>query len=191
VPFELGTGRPALDFVATLAERHTTRLEHLRSADDLAEWVQQAELLDDRPEVDSDALERARALREAVFALVAALIDGTVPDPHARAVVNAAAAAPGPRLELTAAAQVRRTGDLGAALAVVARDCVDLYAEPDRQALRWCADPACTRPFLDRSRGQRRRWCGMRGCGDRAKAAAYRRRRRAASSDPAPEAAAP
>ncbi|PYC65712.1 hypothetical protein C7C45_27955 [Micromonospora arborensis] len=29
-----------------------------------------------------------------------------------------------------------------------------------------------------RSRGARRRWCGMRGCGDRAKAAAYRQRRR-------------
>ena len=180
MPFELVTGRPALDFVATVAERHTTRLEHLRTADDLADWVQQAGLLDERPAVDADGLEHARALREAVFALVAALIDRTSPDPRARAVVNAAAAASGPKLELMGASELRRTGDLSAALAVIAKDCLELFGGTDRHALRWCADPACTRPFLDRSRGQRRRWCGMRGCGDRAKAAAGRRRRRAA-----------
>jgi len=63
-----------------------------------------------------------------------------------------------------------------AVFAFLARDCLDLFDSPDRAALRWCADAKCTRVFIDRSRGQRRRWCGMKGCGDRAKAAAYRRR---------------
>jgi predicted RNA-binding Zn ribbon-like protein len=75
---------------------------------------------------------------------------------------------------------VDRTGDIDAVFAVLARDCLDLHDSADRHALRWCADEHCTRAFIDRSRGLRRRWCGMRGCGDRAKAAAYRRRRRTA-----------
>jgi predicted RNA-binding Zn ribbon-like protein len=63
-------------------------------------------------------------------------------------------------------------------LVVLAADCLNLFDSADRQALHWCADPSCTRPFIDRSRGHRRRWCGMKGCGDRAKAAAYRARQR-------------
>ena len=59
-------------------------------------------------------------------------------------------------------------------------DVIELHHGPDRALLRWCADAYCTRPFIDRSRGGRRRWCGMAGCGDRAKAAAYRMRKREA-----------
>jgi predicted RNA-binding Zn ribbon-like protein len=55
----------------------------------------------------------------------------------------------------------------------------------DRRALlRRCDDPKCTRLFIDRSRGGRRRWCDMKGCGDRAKAAAYRRRHRHTTDEP-------
>lgn len=177
--FDLVGGRPALDFVATVAERRTTRLEHLRTADDLADWVQQTGLVDDRLALAQGDLERAVALREAMFGLIAALLDGEPASAADRDLVNAAARHAGPHVRLTEGGSVRRTGDLDAVLAELARDCLRLHEEPDRAALRWCADPACTRPFLDRSHGHRRRWCGMRGCGDRAKAAAYRERRRA------------
>jgi predicted RNA-binding Zn ribbon-like protein len=112
-----------------------------------------------------------------MFRLVAALIDNHRADPRDRAAVNAAAAVAPPVLRLDDDG-LHRTGDLDGVLALIARDCLDLHAGPDRAALRWCDDPTCTRPFVDRSRGQRRRWCGMRGCGDRAKAAAYRERHR-------------
>jgi predicted RNA-binding Zn ribbon-like protein len=181
VTFELVAGRPVLDFVATVAERHTTRLEHLRSGRDLADWVVQAGLVDRRLRVDDDELARAVDLREALFGVVSAVLDGTAMSPRDRALVNAAAERCGPTLELTANGAVRRTGDLDAVLALLARDLLDLLGGPDRAGLRWCADPACTRIVLDRSRGHRRRWCGMRGCGDRAKAAAYRERKRAAT----------
>jgi len=181
VQFELVAGRPVLDFAATVAERHTTRVEHLRSAADLADWVEQAGLVDRRLRPDDGDLARAVGLREALFAVVSAVLDGTAVSPQDRALVNAAAAHPGPTLQLAADGAVRRTGDLDAVLAFLARDLLDLLGGPDRAALRRCADPACTRVFVDQSRGHRRRWCGMRGCGDRAKAAAYRQRRRAAT----------
>ena len=177
--FDLVGGRPSLDFVATVAERRTTRLEHLRTPDDLAAWVQQAGLVRDRLVLDQGDLERAVALREAMFGLLSALLDGVPASATDRELVNAAARRPAPTVQLTEAGSVRRTGDLDAVLAELAGDCLRLHEEPDRVALRWCADPDCTRPFLDRSHGHRRRWCGMRGCGDRAKAAAYRERRRA------------
>jgi predicted RNA-binding Zn ribbon-like protein len=180
VDVERVTGRLCLDFVATLAERRTTRLEHLRTPDDLAEWVEQSGLLDQRLTPDDADLASALALREALFGVVGAVLDGTPVRRAARSAVNAAAARPGPTPVLTADGAVRRTGGLTEVLAALARDLLELLGGPDRAALRWCADPACTRPFLDRSRGHRRRWCDMRGCGDRAKAAAYRRRRSAA-----------
>jgi predicted RNA-binding Zn ribbon-like protein len=176
--FEFIADRPVLDFVATVAERRTTQDDHLRSPQDLTAWVAQSGLVDGRVAVDPDGFERAVALREAAFVLLEALIEGTGPDREALAVVHAAAAGPAVALRVDERGRLHRQGDVDAVLAELARDCLDLFGSPDRRSLHWCADAECTRPFVDRSRGQRRRWCGMKGCGDRAKAAAYRRRMR-------------
>jgi predicted RNA-binding Zn ribbon-like protein len=176
--FEFIADRPVLDFVATVAERRTTRHEQLASPAELAAWVAGSGLVDRPVQVDDDGLRRAVEVREAAFDLVSGLIDGTRPDPAALAVVHGAARRDGLQLEVDEAGRLHRAGDLDAVLAELARDCLNLFGSPDRYALHWCADGACTRPFVDRSRGQRRRWCGMKGCGDRAKAAAYRLRRK-------------
>ena len=175
--FELVTDRPALNFVPTIAERGTTNLERLRTGDDLREWAREAGLVDDLVVTPAD-LGRARALREAVFGVVSALIEGRPPAPADVAALNAAAARRGPVVRLEEDGRLTRSGDVAAVLSVIATDCLDLCVSPDRHVLRWCDDERCTRPFVDRSRGGRRRWCGMKGCGDRAKAAAYRERRR-------------
>ena len=177
--FEFIADRPVLDFLSTIAERGTRDDEKLQFEQDLASWIEQSGIVDTAPPVINQALERAKALREAMFRLVASLIEHQTPSATDRALVNAAAEASPPLLRLDDNG-LHRYGDVDAVLALFARDCLDLFDSPDRAALRWCADPNCTRPFIDRSRGQRRRWCGMKGCGDRAKAAAYRRRRRTA-----------
>jgi len=179
VHFEFIADRPVLDFLPTIAERGYTDVEHLRRPQDLAAWISQSGLLDNAPRVDDQDLERAKQLREAMFRLVEALMGNAKPAAVDRRIVNAAAAGALPQIRLEAAG-LRRTGDIDAVLAVLARDCLDLFGSSDRELLRWCADPHCTRPYIDRSRGSRRRWCGMRGCGDRAKAAAYRQRQRSA-----------
>ncbi len=177
--FDFMGDRPALNFVATLAERGSTDLEQLDTGDDLARWVAQSGLTHNPLRVSTAQLEGVRSLREAMFALITALMDRTPPRPVDRERVNAAAARPRPVVRLTPAGAVRRTGDLDSVLALLAVDCLDLFDGPDRDALNRCTDPRCTRPFIDHSRGHRRRWCGMKGCGDRAKAAAYRQRQRA------------
>lgn len=177
MPFDFVADRPALNFVATVAERGSTHLEQLNTGEDLAVWVVQSRLTSDLPRVTAAQLEEARRLREAMYALITALIDRTPTRPDDRELVNAAAAQRGPRIQVTAVGAVHRTGDLNSVLALLAQDCLALFDGPDRDNLSRCADPRCTRPFIDRSRGHRRRWCGMKGCGDRAKAAAYRKRR--------------
>lgn len=178
--FEFIADRPVLDFVSTVAGRGTTDEEKLRTPADLAAWAQQSGIVEDVGPVTKD-LRHARAVREAIFRLLTALIDQVPPSASARAVVNRAAAQPGPQLRLDEAGRLHRTGGVDALLAALAADCLDLFASPDRSGLHWCTDERCTRPFLDRSRGHRRRWCGMKGCGDRAKAAAYRERQRQAA----------
>lgn len=175
--FDFIADHPVLDFVATVSERRTRYADRLSAPADLDEWVRGSGLLAGLPPVTATGFARAVELREAAFALISAAIDGTAMDPGALAVVNAAAAAAPPTVALDADLALTRSGDLDAVLAVLARDCAELLGGPDRALLHWCADSTCTRPFVDRSRGARRRWCGMRGCGDRAKAAAYRRRR--------------
>ena len=174
---EFVTGNLALDYVATVAERGTARLEHLAAPEDLAEWIAQAGIVDGPVAVTPAGLERAKVVREALFALVEATIDGEPAPRQALRVVNEAAAAPPPTPALQDAA-LRREGDLDAVLSALARAALELLGGPERARVKWCAGEDCTRPFVDRSRGGRRRWCGMAGCGDRAKAAAYRARQR-------------
>lgn len=176
--FEFIADRPVLDFVPTLSERGTTNEEGLRTPADLAAWIAQSRLVHNDVEVTADQLDAARELREALFLLLAALINGNDPSAHDRLVVNTAAGRPPPTAHLDPRGELHRTGDLDAVLAVLANDCLDLFDSPDRHAMHWCDGDRCTRPYIDRSRGQRRRWCGMKGCGDRAKAATYRQRQR-------------
>jgi predicted RNA-binding Zn ribbon-like protein len=177
--FHFVADRPALDFLATIAERGTTDEEKLRRPQDLAAWVGESRLVDGRVRVSAAQLEHAIALREAMYRLLCALIDGEEPRRADRELINAAARHDGPVPRLAESGTVVRRGTLDAVLAVLARDCIELFDGPDGARLHRCADARCTRLFVDRSRGERRRWCGMRGCGDRAKAAAYRRRQRA------------
>jgi predicted RNA-binding Zn ribbon-like protein len=68
------------------------------------------------------------------------------------------------------------------ALACVASSIVAEIAtgRPDR--FRICANDTCRWAFYDESPTGRRRWCDMRTCGNRAKAARHRERLKAASA---------
>ncbi len=65
-------------------------------------------------------------------------------------------------------------------LAVVAGTVLDLLATASPGRIRACAAPDCVQFFLDRTAANRRRWCSMQQCGNRAKVADLRLRRAAA-----------
>jgi predicted RNA-binding Zn ribbon-like protein len=137
-------------------------LEH--ELDWLPDWLDERGL--------AGELERARALREALRALVLAT-NGATLDRPALELVNAAAA----RLPLQLAAD----GSLGVA---TARDALDgvvaiaLGAMLDGSWPRLKACRNCCWSFYDYSPNRSATWCSMQLCGNRTKTRAYRSRRR-------------
>lgn len=170
-------GLRCLDLVSTVAERHRAAEEKLSTPHDLAHWCLAAGLLTTAPEISAEQLASATTLREAIFRLLTAIRHGEPLQEDDLLVLNRCAAVPPPLVSISAKDRtISRTGSLESVLSMLARECLELLGGPDLVLLSWCADENCTRPFLDKSHGRRRRWCGMKGCGDRAKAAAYRQR---------------
>ncbi|MFD4547966.1 CGNR zinc finger domain-containing protein [Streptomyces sp. NPDC058466] len=187
-------GRPCLNFVATLGRRHGgTPFERLPEPAALARWIDEAGLSatgdDETVRVTEAELTYARTLREALYRLVRAAMDGDEPDPADVTQVNEAAARPdlapqlgepdgGPGTPLRWTA----TDPGPAALATVARDAVLLVTSPLSARVKECENPGCSLLFLDDSQARRRRWCSMDRCGNLAKVAGYRSRSRAAAT---------
>ncbi|WP_169803786.1 CGNR zinc finger domain-containing protein [Actinomadura rubrobrunea] len=176
-------GAPSLNLLATVGRRGDRPVERLDGTERLAEWLRRMGLPVSAAQVDADLLDRIRALREAMHAVVAAVIDERVPAPDAVAAVNAAAArdAPARRVEVRdGRVQVRWPPDAlsgTAAMALLARDLLDRLGDEEwRARLRVCAADDCRMIFVDTSQGRRRQWCSMEYCGNRAKAAKHRAR---------------
>ncbi|MEU2779676.1 CGNR zinc finger domain-containing protein [Streptomyces sp. NPDC007162] len=172
-------GHPALDFAATLRARRTAGFEMFASPERLDAWYVESGLVDAvSPSQDSD-VERAVAVREALYRLLTARRLGTPYDSAALALVNSAARKPSATPQLTPDGRWTVAAP-EAALSSVARLAVELLSGPDAPLLKECGNPECTRVYLDRSRGMRRQWCGMESCGNKIKAAAYRARKKQA-----------
>ena len=178
--FSFHRGSLALDFVGTVGSRASDAPEErLPEGDALAAWLREAGLVADARPTAAD-LEAARRLRVAIHTLGVALVKHRPLDGRALAVVNRAAqglrrGAPA----LDARAEVRWDSDAPVALALgrIALDAIERFAgEPERLAI--CELPGCGALLLSRSRSDRRRWCSMELCGNRAKVAAYRARAR-------------
>lgn len=176
--FAFVSGNPALDLVATVESRRSKPVELLAGAADLEQWVRECGELPDDVTADAATFASTLELREAIYQLALDRLRNRRFTRASLGVVNDAARAPTPTVELSDAG-VLVSGDLRSALAHVARRGVGVLADRDA-SLKECGREGCTRLYLDRSRGTRRTWCGMKECGDRVKAAAYRARTRAA-----------
>jgi predicted RNA-binding Zn ribbon-like protein len=184
VNFVFVGGNLALDLLGTLKWRRSASEEGLGSPADAARWAIASGTLNREPHYSPTDLEGLRGLREAIYRLVQAAMAGDPPAPDDLRLVNLAAARPGATLELTPAGAIR-AGDATAVAAEVARAADgpprEIYAGGGPR-MRECERPACTRLFVDRSRGGTRAWCGMAECGNRVKAADYRARKSASRS---------
>ncbi|MFC8597888.1 CGNR zinc finger domain-containing protein [Isoptericola sp. NPDC057191] len=174
-------GTLALDFVGTLrARRNDEPTEKLTSAADLDAWFVESGLLADASSSGAADLERALALREAVYALVWSRLHDRPLPADAVGTVNAVAATP-PLTPVLTEQGWAWAGGADQVLSQLARQAVEIVGGDEAALLRECGRPECTQVYLDRSRGHRREWCSMATCGSRMKAAAYRARQRAGS----------
>jgi predicted RNA-binding Zn ribbon-like protein len=186
--FRFISGHRALDFLATFADRHGEGVERLREPTDLESWLLAAGLSATAAPSARD-LQDARALREVINRLARASIAKEAGGRADVAGLNewAARSQLTPQLDREFQRSWRSPDPVPAALALIAREAVELLSGPERGLIRECAAPACSRLYLDRSRGRRRRWCEMQRCGSHAKMSGYRQRQAARrDSDPAP-----
>jgi predicted RNA-binding Zn ribbon-like protein len=185
VKFAYMSGLRCLDFAGTMKHRDSAREELLTCPELLSDWTLQAGLLDAAINVTEDDLVAAIALREAIHRTVIARLEHRRPQLADVDLLNERASQRPltPRLQRTGTA--RREGTASQLLASLAADLLDLLAGADIERVKRCADPGCTRLYLDSSRAKNRHWCGMSTCGNRAKVQAFRARQRASS--PAPE----
>ncbi|WP_460875972.1 CGNR zinc finger domain-containing protein [Rhodanobacter koreensis] len=180
-------GEVALDFINTVTGRDQTPRDWLDGYPRLLEWASRAELLPETelgvlgkvaqtsPDAASKALQRAKRLREALFAIFTGMISGDAPPEIAMALLNqywqkGVAAHElnygkhDVRLELRSSAV-----DLDLIPALIAYRFVENVLPESRDRLRICAGNNCSWLFLDRSKAGRRRWCDMAVCGNAAK----------------------
>lgn len=177
--FRFRGGHDALDFTSTLAARLKPQpIERLQTPADLGRWFVAADIVSTAPDIDTNDLEKARKLREAIFALASARLIGQ-DAPRSRELINDVAASPSAVPQLDASGGMRLVGSVAALLATVARDAILLLGGPQSGRVKQCESPACTIFFVDTSRAGDRRWCSMAGCGNQAKVREFRKRKSA------------
>jgi predicted RNA-binding Zn ribbon-like protein len=176
--FSFRSDRLCLDFAATLMFRgHEQPLELLGSPAKLTAWTFASGVVSDAIGCDATDLADATRLREAIYRTAVARIAGRRAPSEDVAVVNRRGQVAPVAVTLSRDGTVARSGTMASVLASIARDAIELLGGPVAQRLRQCGRDGCTRMFIDRSHGRNRTWCGMRECGNRVNAAAYRRRR--------------
>ena len=189
----------ALDFANTESGRcFPSHQNHLREAENVVDWLSHAKALpaeeaewlrsqlSERADLAADLLAQAIALRSAIQTIGAALGRGGEPPEAALADLSALHARCVARAELAPGASACRwlwrahTHPVEAALGPVALAAVKLFTEGDFSRIRECGGHACGWLFYDRSKNNRRRWCEMEVCGNRAKQRRLAARRRGA-----------
>jgi predicted RNA-binding Zn ribbon-like protein len=189
-PFEWSGGHPALDLVNTLDERPSASpIEHLATYRDLTRFAALAGLIDDRTaarlarldSTGSPIVKRARKLREHLHDVLAAVhwqrrprqsdldaLSAAIQAAHAARTL-VASSSPGLANRRWSPALAREIPLHACSLAI---EC--LLVEEPRKRIRKCGASDCDVYYLDTSKGRRRQWCSMKGCGNREKQRRWR-----------------
>jgi predicted RNA-binding Zn ribbon-like protein len=187
---KLESGWLCLDFANT-AEWHLSEhpAERLTSYAELIAWARAINLLPDRaaqqlvraadqhPTEAARVLDRAVALREAIYHIFVAVAAGKSPSADDQTTLNTELShtVSKSRLVWNKAnfdwGRQGEDGDLDQVLWWILRSTTNLLTSEDIQRVGVCADDrGCGWLFYDTSRNRTRQWCSMRGCGNRAKA---------------------
>lgn len=173
------SGRVSLDLAQSGGEGEYAELERLRKPDDLARWLLMSELELEVAEVSAAELEQARLLRRAIWETANRLRAGEQPERKDVELINRVAeqAPLVPRFSAERKTSIwQQPTSATAALASIARDAIELFANQAQWPIQQCQAHDCVLLFVDHSRSGKRRWCAMERCGNRAKVAKFRRK---------------
>mgnify|MGYP001813977107 CR=1 FL=1 len=194
--FELTGGALCLDFANTLGDRPRSINEHLKTYGDLLRFSRQAdslsvgelkelERLEDKCDGCVDPIfKKVIELRETIFRIFSEVARGGTPTPEDIDHLNNVLQKAMRQLEIRKGEEGFGWAWGGPAQALdrplwpIARSAADLLTSGDLGCIRECASETCSWLFMDCSRNQRRRWCDMSTCGNRAKARRHYQRRK-------------
>jgi predicted RNA-binding Zn ribbon-like protein len=199
-PFSLDGGHPSLDFANTLGDRYSVKPdERLPDYRALLSFALASQFFDrenenqlagearSRPHEASAIHYLAIALREAIFEVASALVEGRPPNYNDLQIIARSQASAHASGELSYDGNGfrwnwgRSTLMLDLPLWQLADTTVDLFGRQDLSHLRMCAADDCAWLFLDETRNHSRKWCDMSTCGNRAKVARYRHKEQMSS----------
>jgi len=191
----MGSERLWLQFVNTDDTRRGERVDTMRDFAALVRWLESHDVLDaeraqgmlrragEQPAGASAALADARRIRAALRALAERGAQTEAIRHEVLAEINRV---------LGRSAGTRRVEDRGdegfvrsfvpggdafAGLMIpVIESAADAFVLGELPRVRRCAASTCSHVFLDTTKNGRRRWCDMKTCGNRAKAARHRKR---------------
>jgi predicted RNA-binding Zn ribbon-like protein len=174
-------GRLCLDFAHTGDMGCGSRFERLTNPDELQRWLSLSLVDLPKMRIRVADLQRAKALRGAIWRIANALLERRIPDARDVRLLNAIACEQGLVRNLDSAAKSSywHRPTVTAALATIAQDAVVLFGDSQQRArIHRCENSQCQAVFYDDSRPGLRRWCAPNRCGDRIRARAYRERHR-------------
>ena len=190
-------GSLALDFANTESGRGTdSHQNHLRNAENVADWIAHASVapaheikrlraaLAVSPERCESLLASALALRSAIQDVGLAIAARAAPPDAALRVLSILHGRFLSRAALVADERACRwvwsveASAVEAALGPIALAAVKLFTEGDFSRIKRCDGHACGWLFCDTTKNNRRRWCEMEVCGNRAKQKRLAARRR-------------
>jgi predicted RNA-binding Zn ribbon-like protein len=196
-------GDPSLDFLNSIGTPFDTVVEWIENGNDLIDWLQQAELVEPEAlvtirancfpgELDAVAAQaralrewfrcfvlkhRGRALRADALQELAPLNRILERDDAYGALVAKPVDAHGESTDSGLEWRtLRRWRTPDSVLLPIAHVIADFLTSEDLSRVKSCERSPCTLFFLDRTRGQARRWCSMSICGNRVKQALHRAR---------------
>lgn len=190
-------GAICLDFVNTASQRRNGPfLDKLLSYNDLVEWAENREILnweaakllsamaDKNPESAALVLERARALREAIYRVFLSRFIGTSTPADDLELISLAYNDAAAHRSLLPGAdgsidfEWSTDADLNRPVWPIAVSAASLLTSDEASRVKECATENCNWLFLDASKNRSRRWCEMSECGNRAKARRHYERKR-------------
>ena len=197
--FEFLSNRLCLDFTNTVKDSTSAR-ELPSSYEELVGWSQQAGILSSEeaeqlltkavrcPAEAAMAFRRAVVLRETLFRIFVRIAKDQEVEAADMDTLNAMLAETMlharlvPRGKCCEWSWMAQDDVLDRMLWPVIRSAADLLTSEELWAVKTCASDDCNWLFLDTSKNRSRRWCAMKGCGNRAKVRRHYERKKQPSA---------
>jgi predicted RNA-binding Zn ribbon-like protein len=184
-----------LDFLNTEVVEKGKSIDLLGNFSDLAEWLFEAEVVDARGEraitrkwndhaVSASALEQAREFRAVLRRIIGNIVQAKPVGKSSIEEINRIL-----RKQNEYSYLRRENGEYKMRsqllfdqpvhlLSPIAKSAADLLVNANFSLIKKCENPNCILYYYDTSKNQKRRWCSMKICGNRIKAATHYKRKK-------------